>query len=137
VQKWSGALRLLPLHTVLPSQPASKPGDAATASTAAGSRIMYTTSIHASVSACIKLSRKANEGRRAFRVLQALDPMWLDSRGRVELGFLSATMDKDIAVGQIKGKSGAGVLLEFDSGAADCGAGLDSISQYPGDAFSV
>ena len=134
MQKWSAILRLLPFQTESPAQPASGPGDASTPSKAAVPNKIYTTSIHASVSSFIKLSRSENarEGRRAFRALEVLDPMLFDSRGRVELGFLSCTMDKDIAARRIKGQLGTGVLLEFDSGEVGCSARLDSISQYPG-----
>ena len=137
VQQWSSVLRQLPFQKALPAQPASGPGDVVNTATASAPSQIYTTSIHVAVSACLKLSRQADnqKGRRAFRALQALDSMWLDAKGRVELGFLSATMDKDIAVGQIKGKPGTGVLLEFDAGEVDYGARLDSISQYPGGDF--
>jgi hypothetical protein len=122
----------------MPAQATSGLGDAAPSSAATVPNTRYTTSIHTSVSACIKLSRHANaqQGRKVFRAQQTLDPKWFDARGGIELGFLSATLNKEIALGQSKGEQASGVLLEIDGGAMDFGARMESISQYPGRCFS-
>jgi hypothetical protein len=103
---------------------------------------LYTTSIHVLVSACLKLSRttRVPPGRKVFRGLggMVLGPEWFarDERGvcsGVELGFMSTTTSEDVAL-EYSGAKGAraGIVLEFDVGAIDCGARLDSLSQYPG-----
>jgi hypothetical protein len=105
---------------------------------------MYATSIHVLVSACLKLSRKTRvpPGRRVFRGLgrMVLGPEWFagDARGvrsGVELGFLSTTVSQDVALEYSGASQGTGIILEFDVGAIDCGARLDSLSQYPGAAL--
>jgi hypothetical protein len=66
-----------------------------------------------------------------------LGPEWFESDARgvrsgVELGFLSTTLSESVALEYSGVKSGTGIILEFNVGAIDCGARLDSISQYPG-----
>ena len=95
---------------------------------------LYTTSIHALVSACQKLARttKLPASRRAYRGLgrMKLGDEWIQSNERgsrcgVELGFMSTTLDR-----KVRGK--AGMVFEFELGAVDIGARLDSLSMYPG-----
>ena len=66
-----------------------------------------------------------------------LDSKWTSkdergTRGAVELGFLSTTTNREIAVQYSGFDRGRGTVFEIDIGAVDCGAKLDSISQYPG-----
>jgi hypothetical protein len=103
---------------------------------------LYTTSIHALVSACQKLARttKLPASRKAFRGLgrMKLGDEWFKSNERgsrcgVELGFMSTTLDRKVALeysGVKRGK--AGMVFEFELGAVDIGARLDSLSMYPG-----
>lgn len=103
---------------------------------------LYTTSIHTLVSSNMKLARitKIPDGRKVFRGLgrMKLGPEWFqnDERGSrcaVELGFMSTTQNRHIAL-EYSGvnSGGAGAIFEFDVGSVDIGAKLDSISQYPG-----
>jgi hypothetical protein len=102
---------------------------------------LYATSIHVLVSACLKLSRATRipAGRRVFRGLgsMVLGPEWFerDARGArsgVELGFMSTTLREGVALEYSGAGRGTGIVVEFDVGAIDCGARLDSLSQYPG-----
>ena len=102
----------------------------------------FTTSIHTLVSACLKLksNTKIPEERKVFRGLGSmkLGSEWFtpDSRGSrhgVELGFMSTTTERHVALeysGVKRGK--VGIVFEFDVGSVDCGAQLDKLSQYPG-----
>jgi hypothetical protein len=55
------------------------------------------------------------------------------SRCGVELGFMSTTANRDVALSYSGIATGiVGTVLEFDIGAVDCGARLDCLSQYPG-----
>jgi hypothetical protein len=100
------------------------------------------TSIHTLVSATLKLSRKTKipPERKAYRGLgrMQLGPEWFSpdtrgSRSGVELGFMSTTLSRNVALEYSVVKiGGVGTILEFDVGAIDCGAQLGSLSQYPG-----
>lgn len=66
-----------------------------------------------------------------------LDDKWFKSderntRGGVELGFLSTTLNQSTALEYSGVKKGKGIVLEIDVGAIDCGADLKNLSQYPG-----
>ena len=101
-----------------------------------------TTSILALVSAVLKLSRqtKLPQGRNVFRGLGSmkLDDDWFVKNDRgvitgVELGFMSTTLDRDVATEYSGVKRGeVGAVMEFGVGAVDLGAQLDEISQYQG-----
>ena len=55
------------------------------------------------------------------------------SRYGVELGFMSTTTERNIALeysGVKRGK--VGIIFELDVGSVDCGAQLGNLSQYPG-----
>jgi hypothetical protein len=102
---------------------------------------LFPTSIHTLVSAVVKLSRTTTipPGRNAFRGLgrMKLGSEWFspDERGArsgVELGFMSTTLSRRVALEYSGVRSGVGTTLEFLVGAVDCGAQLDSFSQYPG-----
>ena len=102
---------------------------------------LYATSIHTLVSAVLKLSRATSipRGRKAFRGLgrMKLGSEWFrpDERGArsgVELGFMSTTLSRHVAVEYSGVKGGVGTVLEFQLGAVDCGARLDAVSQYQG-----
>jgi hypothetical protein len=103
----------------------------------------YTTSIHTLVSAVVKLSRQTRipVSRKVYRGLGGLvlDDQWFECdkrgvRGAVELGFLSTTLNRDVALTYSGVKKNRGVLFEIEIGAVDCGAQINSISQYPGEA---
>ena len=99
---------------------------------------LYTTSVHILVSASIKLSRKSETPpvRKVFRGLgrMKLGKQWFqDGQCGVELGFMSTTSNRDVALEYSGVKTGVfGTIFEFDVGSIDCGARLDSLSQYPG-----
>ena len=66
-----------------------------------------------------------------------LDDKWFvederGTKGGVELGFLSTTMRRDVAVEYSGIKHRRGVVMDIDIGAIDSGAILDHLSQYPG-----
>ena len=106
---------------------------------------LYSTSIHTLVSASQKLSRKTKipEGRKVFRGMgrTKLGAEWSksDARGArsgVELGFMSTTFNRNVALEYSGVKRGtAGTILEIEVGAVDSGARLDPLSQYPGDCW--
>jgi NLR family CARD domain-containing protein 3 len=119
MQKWNGLLRQIPKIS--------------------GNK--YTTTILVLVSAVLKLSQntKIPHGRRVYRGLggMVLDDKWFvqdkrNTRGGVELGFLSTTLNRSTALEYSGVKRGRGIVLEIDVGAIDCGAQLDCLSQYPG-----
>jgi hypothetical protein len=102
---------------------------------------LYATSIHTLVSAVLKMSRatKIPPGRKAFRGLgrMKLGSEWFspDDRGArsgVEVGFMSTTLSRHVAMEYSGVKGGIGTVLEFQVGAVDCGARLDCLSQYVG-----
>jgi NLR family CARD domain-containing protein 3 len=67
-----------------------------------------------------------------------LDDKWFvqdkrNTRGGVELGFLSTTLNRSTALEYSGVMRGRGIILEIDVGAIDCGAQLDCLSQYPGE----
>ena len=102
----------------------------------------YTTTIHVLVSAIIKLAQqtKVPQGRKVYRGLGGiiLDEKWFTpdqrgTRGGVEFGFLSTTLNRHVALEYSGVKMNRGIILEIDVGAIDCGALLDYISQYPGE----
>ena len=107
---------------------------------------LYTTSIHTLVSACLKLSRmgKIPEGRKVFRGLgrMKLGAEWSKrnergSRSGVELGFMSTTFNRSVAIEYSGIKHGnVGTIFELEVGAVDNGARLDPLSQYPGNVGS-
>jgi hypothetical protein len=66
-----------------------------------------------------------------------LEDRWLTKddrgvRGGVELGFLSTTTKREVALEYSGADKDRGTVFEIDIGAVDCGAKLDSLSQYPG-----
>ena len=103
---------------------------------------LYPTSIFCLVSACIKMSRVTEIplGRKVYRGLgnMVLGKEWFEpdvrgSRSGVELAFMSTTLNMNVALEYSGVKRGqVGTVFEFDVGAIDCGARLDSLSQYPG-----
>ena len=100
------------------------------------------TSIHTLVSANLKLLRttKLPPERKVFRGLgrMHLGSKWFSpnqrgARSGVELGFMSTTLKRNVALEYSGVKiGGVGTILEFDVGEIDCGAQLDFLSQYPG-----
>ncbi len=102
----------------------------------------YTTSIHTLVSAVVKLSRKTviPVSRKVYRGLGGLtlDDQWFEEdergvKGAVELGFLSTTFNRSVALMYSGVKRNKGVVFEIDIGSIDCGAQLNNVSQYPGE----
>jgi hypothetical protein len=125
-QKWNGLLRKMPLTS-------------SSGSEFKGNK--YTTTIHTLVSAVLKISKitKVPAGRRVFRGLGGLvlDQNWLNKdqrgcRGGVELGFLSTTTNREIALEYSGVANRRGIIMDIDVGSVDCGAELDFLSQYPG-----
>ncbi len=51
----------------------------------------------------------------------------------MELGFLSRTLNKNVALIYSGVKKNKGVVFEIDIGSIDCGAQLSDVSQYPGE----
>lgn len=100
----------------------------------------YTTTIHAIVSGIIKLSKIwiLPEDRKLFRGLGGMllpQVFWVPDqfgcRGGVELGLLSMTTNREIAL-QYSGKSDfRPTVFEIDVGQVDRGASVNWLSQYP------
>jgi len=134
-QSWNDVLRKMPFKGTSKAQPDSL---------ASAPKNLYTTSVLVLVSSVLKLSRHTRipEGRTVFRGLgrMRLGSEWFnkDTRGvssGVELGFMSTTQKRSVAMeysGFKEGKS-LGTIFEFGVGAVDLGAQLDSLSQYPGE----
>ena len=101
----------------------------------------YTTTIHVLVSAVVRLARvaKVPEARVVSRGMggMVLGEKWFSpdargTRGGVELGFLSTTLNRRVALEYSGVKKKRGIVLEMEIGAVDNGAQLGFISQYPG-----
>eukprot|EP00286_Rhodomonas_abbreviata_P001294 CAMPEP_0181290074 /NCGR_PEP_ID=MMETSP1101-20121128/1224_1 /TAXON_ID=46948 /ORGANISM="Rhodomonas abbreviata, Strain Caron Lab Isolate" /LENGTH=1392 /DNA_ID=CAMNT_0023394343 /DNA_START=102 /DNA_END=4280 /DNA_ORIENTATION=- len=100
----------------------------------------YVTTIHAIVSGIIKLSKVwvLPEERKLFRGLGGMllpQVFWVPDefgcRGGVELGLLSMTTNREIAL-QYSGKSDfRPTVFEIDVGQVDRGASVNWLSQYP------
>ena len=101
---------------------------------------LFTTSILVLVSAVLKLARKSKvpAGGRVYRGFgKGLGPEWqADQRGsicKVDLAFISTTTNREVALEKSGVKDNdLGSLFEFEVGAVDCGARLETLSQYPG-----
>ena len=107
----------------------------------------YPTSIFGLISACNKMSRitELPPGRRVYRGLGGLTlgEQWFENNSRgvrsgVELAFMSTTENMSVAL-QYSGvrRGEVGSVFEFDVGAIDCGARLNTLSQYPGPMCSL
>ena len=102
----------------------------------------YATTIHTLVSAVVKTSMVTDipVSRKVYRGLSGmlLDDRWMvgdgRSKGGVEYGFLSTTLNESVAMEYSGARKDRGVVFEMEVGAIDCGADLKSISQYPGEA---
>ncbi len=56
----------------------------------------------------------------------------LGPKGGMELGFLSTTLNQNVALEYLGKKQGHSILLDIDIGDIDNGASLDYMSQYNG-----
>ncbi len=56
-----------------------------------------------------------------------------NTRGAVDLAFLSTTKERNVAIDYSGKDKKLGTLLEIDYGKVDCPAPLDELSQYPGE----
>eukprot|EP00493_Phyllostaurus_siculus_P023847 UN24184 len=98
----------------------------------------YVTTIHVINSAIIKLS-KVQKAETVYRGVKGglLPPQFLKENefgicGGIEFGFLSTTLDKNVAKHYAVGDSGrAAIMFEIKMGMVDRGADLSSFSQYP------
>ncbi len=54
------------------------------------------------------------------------------SKGGMELGFLSTTLNQHVALEYLGRKKGHNILLAIEIGDIDNGASLGCLSQYPG-----
>ena len=106
---------------------------------------LYSTSILVLQSAVLKLAAKTKVPvmRKVYRGIgMKLGDEWFEPNKRgvicgVELAFMSTTTNMEIALDYSGvGKSEVGFMFEFDVGAVDCGAQLDTLSQYPGVSLS-
>ena len=135
-QPWNSLLRKMPFKG---TAAADRRKDADACSDPPGN--LYTTSILVLQSAVLKMADKTPvpQGRKVYRGFgRGLGDEWFVENPRgvicgVELGFMSTTTKREIALDYsgVK-KSGVGSMFEFEVGAVDCGAKLDSLSQYPG-----
>ena len=105
----------------------------------------YTTTIHAVVSAIIKLSKvwQLPPSRKVYRGLSGMvlpKAFWkkdsFGCRGGVEYACMSTTTDRNVAIQYTKGKDGTyqlPTIFEIEVGQVDRGASLSWVSQYPGE----
>ena len=103
----------------------------------------YTTTIHAVVSAIIKLSKvwELPPSRKVYRGLSGMvlpQAFWkkdrFGCRGGVEYACMSTTTDRSVAMQYTRGKDGMPQLptiFEVEVGQVDRGASLSWVSQYP------
>ena len=96
----------------------------------------YCTTLHSINSAIIKLS-KLTLATAVYRGVsdKGLPEQFFKAnafgvRGGVESAFMSATVNREVALGYATGKKGS-ILLEIDQGMIARGADISSISQYP------
>eukprot|EP00966_Prymnesium_polylepis_P019843 457517-Prymnesium_polylepis.1 len=98
----------------------------------------YTTTLHAINSGIIKLS-KLTKATTVYRGVTGLlpDDFWEpnehDIMGGVELGFMSTSRNKEVALGYMRQntESTAKVLLQIRMGMIDRGADVSCLSQFP------
>ena len=102
----------------------------------------YVTTIHAVVSAIIKLSRtwKIPFDRKVYRGLGGMllpQKFWGEDafgcRGGVELGIMSTTTTREVAIQYSGTEKGRPTIFEIEVGQVDRGAPLRWVSQYPGE----
>jgi hypothetical protein len=104
----------------------------------------YTTTIHAVVSAIIKLSKvwQLPPSRKVYRGLSGMvlpKAFWkkdsFGCRGGVEYACMSTTTDRNVAIQYTKGRDGTyqPTIFEIEVGQVDRGASLNWVSQYPGE----
>jgi len=102
----------------------------------------YVSTVHAITSALIKVSRitPTPSGGKVYRGMAGrnvserfLNPT--DSGARVgdELGFMSTTTDKEVAIGYIQKDLQHKMMYEIDVGQIDRGADIDFLSLFPGE----
>jgi hypothetical protein len=99
--------------------------------------VPFRTTIHVLNSAIIKLSR-TQKARKVYRgtkggVLpqQFWTPNHQNVRGGIELGFMSTTTDRKVALGYAKSEDTPSVVFEMQMGMVDRGAPLKWCSQFP------
>ena len=102
----------------------------------------YVTTIHAVVSAIIKLSRtwKIPYDRKVYRGLGGMllpQEFWKEDpfgcRGGVEFGIMSTTTTREVAIQYSGVEKGRPTIFEIEVGQVDRGAPLRWVSQYPGE----
>ena len=137
-QPWNSLLRKMPFKG---TAAANRRKDASACPGPPGN--LYTTSILVLQSAVLKIADKTPvpPGRKVYRGFgRGLGNEWFKENPRgvicgVELGFMSTTTNREMALnysGVKLERSQVGSIFEFEVGAVDCGAKLDSLSQYPG-----
>jgi len=94
----------------------------------------YTTTLHVINSAIVKLG-KITAQSKVYRGISGrtlpkdfMDPARTEPRGGIELGFMSTTHDKEVAVHYAQKQ---GVVFEISMGLIDRGADVSWLSQYP------
>eukprot|EP00966_Prymnesium_polylepis_P244327 5650565-Prymnesium_polylepis.1 len=97
----------------------------------------YTTTLHAINSGIVKLS-KLTKATTVYRGVNGVlpDEFWEPNddnvMGGVELGFMSTSTEKDVALGYVKqANQPASILLEIRMGMIDRGADVSCLSQFP------
>jgi hypothetical protein len=101
---------------------------------------LFTTTLHAINSFIIKMS-EVSKATRVYRGLSAgkLPESFLQEnkykvRGGIELGFMSTTDSRDVAMGYATGQNnrgGIGYIFEMQEGLVSRGADVKWVSQYP------
>ena len=98
----------------------------------------YTTTLHCINSAIVKLGKltKATKIYRGVAGMKLPDEFWKPNdfgvKGGVENGFMSTTLERDVAMGYAEGDgSRMGIVLEVQQGMVNRGADISWLSQYP------
>jgi hypothetical protein len=101
--------------------------------------VPFRTTIHVLNSAIIKLSRtqKATKVYRGTKGGVLPQEFWTPNkqnvRGGIELGFMSTTTDRKVALNYAKAEGKPSVVFEMRMGMIDRGAPLGWCSQFPGE----
>ena len=103
----------------------------------------YETTIFCIISGIIKLSKRTEipKNRRIYRGLGGMilpEQFWTTDRsngfrGAVELGMMSTTTDRKVAIQYSGRNKKRGTIFEIEAGRIDIGADLKILSQYPGE----
>jgi hypothetical protein len=103
-------------------------------------KLPFTTTIHVLNSCILKLSRtqRAQKVYRGTKGGRLPEEFWRLNehgvRGGIDLGFMSTTLDRDVALNFARGSKQLSTVFEIQMGMVDRGADVQWLSQFPGEA---